>query len=286
MRNLTVKRQKAYAGSLVTMKLYVEDPLSTELTINGTPCRKLGALKNGEEKSFSIDDHSMKLFVIADTLSKDAYNEVYTIPAGTEDVYLSGKNHFNPMAGNPFRFENVTNEETLGNRKKTGKKTLVIMICAIVVGLIMGLAAGLLGGGSNEPKTFTADGFQITLTEDFSEFEEEGCIACYANEDVAIRVSKETFESYPILAECTLEDYALLILEGAELDCELSEIQGLMSCEIEQPGIGGNTTYNIFITFYKSNTAFWVVEMAIDTQDAQALRADAINWAKSIVFTD
>lgn len=286
MRNLTVKRQKAYAGSLGTMKLYVEDPLSTELTINGTPCRKLGTLKNGEEKTFSIEDHSMKLFVIADTLSKDAYNEVYTVPAGTEDIYLSGKNHFNPMAGNPFRFENVNSEETLKNRKKTGKKMLVIMICAIAVGLVLGFAFGMSGGDSNDPKTFTADGFQITLTEEFSDFEEEGCVACYASEDVVIRVSKETFASYPILAECTLEDYALLILESSELDSELSEIQGLLSCEVEQPGIDGKTMYNIFITFYKSNTAFWVVETAAQVQDAQAVRADAINWAKSIQITD
>ena len=49
MRNLTIHREKTFVGSLVKLKVYIEDTLVNELEINGIPCRKLGDLKNGEE---------------------------------------------------------------------------------------------------------------------------------------------------------------------------------------------------------------------------------------------
>ena len=54
MRNLTIKRTKSFVACLAKMKIYVEDPTSNEICINNTPCRKLGDLKNGEEKNSYI----------------------------------------------------------------------------------------------------------------------------------------------------------------------------------------------------------------------------------------
>ena len=66
MRNLTIKREKTFVGSLGTLKIYIEDPNAGDTTINDTVCRKLGDLKNGEEKTFPVEDRAAKLFVIAD----------------------------------------------------------------------------------------------------------------------------------------------------------------------------------------------------------------------------
>lgn len=49
MRNLTIKREKSFVGSLAKMKVYIEDPTSNEICINDISCRKIGDLKNGEE---------------------------------------------------------------------------------------------------------------------------------------------------------------------------------------------------------------------------------------------
>ena len=92
MRNLTIKRTKSFVGCLGKMKVYIEDPLSNEMTINNTPCRKLSVLKNGEEKTFLIDENEAKVFVIADKLSKGFCNEYYNVPAGEEDVF--GHRHY------------------------------------------------------------------------------------------------------------------------------------------------------------------------------------------------
>ena len=108
MRNLTIHRTKSFVACLATMKVYIEDPNVCDLVINGLPCRKLGTLKNGETKTFEIEDNFAKLFVIIDRFSKGYCNEFYNIPAGTEDIELSGKNEFNLTTGNAFRFDGVT----------------------------------------------------------------------------------------------------------------------------------------------------------------------------------
>ena len=45
------------------MKVYIEDNTSEEIRINDIPCRQLGTLKNGEEKTFQIGDEAAKVFV-------------------------------------------------------------------------------------------------------------------------------------------------------------------------------------------------------------------------------
>ena len=77
MRNLTIKRTKSFVGCLAKMKIYIEDPTSNEMLINNTSCRKIGDLKNGEEKTFQIGEQEAKVFVIADKLSKNYCNEYY-----------------------------------------------------------------------------------------------------------------------------------------------------------------------------------------------------------------
>jgi hypothetical protein len=55
MRNLTIKREKTFVGSLMKVHVYIEDHFNSEITINNVPCRKLGDLKNNEEKTFEIE---------------------------------------------------------------------------------------------------------------------------------------------------------------------------------------------------------------------------------------
>ena len=59
MRLLTMKRAKRYVACLVKMKVFIEDPTGDTM-INGTPCRKLGELKNGEEKALKFPNKAQK----------------------------------------------------------------------------------------------------------------------------------------------------------------------------------------------------------------------------------
>ena len=125
MRNLTIQRRKTFVASLCKLKIYIEDPMSNEITINGVTCRKLGEIKNGEEQTFIIENNAAKVFVIADKLSKNYCCEFFQLPYGDADIYLTGKNKFNILNGNAFIFDNNDNEEVLAARKKNKIKGLI-----------------------------------------------------------------------------------------------------------------------------------------------------------------
>ena len=65
------------------------------------------------------------------------------MPEGVEDIVPTGKNYLNPMADNPFRFDNNTNTEALEKRKKGKRIGTIVMVCAIVIGFIIGFCVGL-----------------------------------------------------------------------------------------------------------------------------------------------
>ena len=104
MRNLTITRRKSFVGCAMKDKVYIRDALAQELTINGVPCRKIGEIKNGETKTFQIEDGEQQVFLIADKVSKDYCNAAITIPERQEDISLSGTHKF-VFGSNPFRFD-------------------------------------------------------------------------------------------------------------------------------------------------------------------------------------
>ena len=69
------------------------------------------------------------------------------LPAGNEPITLTGKPQFNPAAGNPFRFEGITDSETLANRKKGMGWAIVLAIGASLIGVFIGkaIAQAILG---------------------------------------------------------------------------------------------------------------------------------------------
>ena len=133
MRNLTILRKKTFVACLGKMRVYIEDASSCELVINNIPCRKLGSLKNGEQKTFEIPEQAARIFVIADTLSTGFCSEVYSLPEGSEDITLAGRNKFNPARGNAFCFDNNETEEAKQNRKHGNKRGVVVLIVAAIV---------------------------------------------------------------------------------------------------------------------------------------------------------
>ena len=143
MRKLTIKRTQTFVACLAKMKVYIEDHVSSEITISDVPCRKLGDLKNGEEKTFEIGNEAARVFVIADGLSKDYCNDFYELPDGNEDIVLTGKNRFNMATGNAFRFDNNNSQAAQANRQRGKGKGVVVLIVAIIVGAIIGFVISL-----------------------------------------------------------------------------------------------------------------------------------------------
>ncbi len=287
MRNLTIKREKSFVGCLAKIEIYVEDPTSNEIRISNTPCRKIGDLKNGEEKTFQISEQEVKVFVIADKLSKNYCNEFYQLSVGQEDVFLSGKNKFNLANGNAFLFDNNANEEAQQNRKNGSKKGLLVLCAAIIVGAIVGYTgtSNLFSGSKVEPKVFSENGMSITLTNEFRQTQIQNFTNCYDSAKVAVFALKEEFALAEGFENYTLEQYGNLVLQNNSFSSsELKKIDGLTEFEYEFTNPDTKDTYKYFSFVYKSNDAFWLVQFATLTENVDEYSPKIIEWAKTISF--
>ena len=286
MRKLTVKRAKSFVACLAKIKIYIEDPSSEEIIINGTSCRKLGDLKNGEEKTFEIENAARKVFVIGDKLSKDLCCEYYQLTEGDEDVVLTGKNKLNPANGNAFIFENNQSEEVLLFRKQKKKRGIRILIACAIIGAVLGFIAGLgLFSGDAEPKTFSVDGMSITLTDDFNEIYIQGYTKVYDSSRVAVFALKESFTLFEDAENYTLAEYAALLIEINGLtNVSPSSAEGLTFFEYEFENPNTQVMYHYYSFVYKTDDAFWMIQFSTEANNASAYEEQIFNWAKSVEF--
>ncbi len=289
MRNLTIKRAKSFVGCISKMKIYIEDHTSSEMIINNTPCRKIGDLKNGEEKTFQIGEQEAKVFVIADKLSISYCNEYYQLPGGQEDIFLSGKNKFNPANGNSFRFDNNESEEIITNRKRSTRKGMIVLIISIVVGAVIGylISSGLLLSKTPEVKTFSSNGMSITLTDEFKETDIGNFTVVYDSKNVAVFALKEAFVLAEGFEDYTLEQYADLVIQANNFgSVEIKNVDGLTYFEYEFTNPETNDDYKYFSYVYKANDAFWLIQFATLTENIGQYSQQITTWANSVEFSD
>lgn len=286
MRNLTVQRRKSFVACLGKMNLYVEDPICPEITIQNVPCRKLGVLKNGEEKTFQIEESAVKIFVIADKTSKAFCCEFFQLSEGNQDVYLSGQNKFNPAAGNPFRFDHNEDPQALELRKKGTKKGAIVLVLAVILGFVIGFASSSgLFRSDPKPETFVAEGMQITLTDDFRKTEAEGQTVVYDSAKAAVFALKEAFDTIEDAKSLTLREYAELVTEANDRSPDSIQTQdGLTWFEYEFYHREKGTTYHYFAYVYKADDAFWLIQFAVYEDNVAELREEITDWAKSVSF--
>lgn len=280
MRNLTITRTKRFVACLGKMKVYIEDPMGGDTVISGVNCRKLGDLKNGETITFPIGEEAARVYVIADQMSKNYSNDYYPLEAGTEDVVLTGKNHFNPGAGNPFRFDGVTDETVLANRKKGGRMGIVILILAAIFGAIMGRSCARVV----QPQDFTVDNMTITLNSEFREADYEGFTKCYESYNMGVSVLKESFSQYPILEDYTLEEYGDAVMWANGLtDSSLTPYADFMYFTYTSTDDAGNT-FGYLATVHQSNDAFWLIQFSTMEEKYPDYESQFLQWAETVRF--
>ncbi len=293
MRNLSIKRHKSFVGCLVKTKLYIEDATASELIINSIPCRKLGEIKNGEQKTFEIGEQAARVFAIVDTLSKDYCNEYYTLEHGEDDLFLSGKHNFNPANGNAFRFDNNQSDGIAENRKKGSKKGLIVLLIAALIGLCVGVAStlpmvlGLLSDSAPQEKTFVSEGMSITLTDEFTEVEVDNYTVAYDSRDIAVLALQEAVLLADGEENYTLEEYAKLIMQNNSLDPnQLATTDGLTHFTYTATIPDTNDTYGYFTCIYEDGATFWIVQFATLEQNIDEYSQQFLEWAKSVEFAE
>ena len=284
MRKLTLKREKTFVGCAGKMKVYIEDSTGDFVFGDEIVCRKLGELKNGEEATYEIGEGAALLLVNADSLSADYCYDRYQIPEGGEDISLSGKNTFNPMLGNPFRFNGISEVER-GDKKVNTKKSLILILCAIVVGLIFGytvttVAFGIIG---MQEETFDIGKMEITLTRSFSPQAMYGYEAVFASSDVEIMVFRNAFSNAEG-SDMTTEEYARVVLAAQKVKNAENSSDGTMTSFVFTRETDGNESYTYHLYVYKTDDAFWHIFFAVKEDKADKYADDIAKWAKSVVF--
>lgn len=286
MRTITIKRTKSLIGSISKMKIYIEDQYADEIKINGTPCKKVGVIKNGGEISFLIENTATKIFVISDKISKNYCNEYYQIPEGNEDITLTGKNKFNIINGNAFIFDNNFDEGALLNRKKNNKKGILILCIAGVIGFLLGYSftSNLNYNYQNSDGVFSDNGLTITLNSEFIHTPIQGYTNCYGSEDVAVFILKEPFALFTAEID-TIEEYSSLVLENNNLpSTALKQIDGLTGFEREFTNPDTDETYKYYSYIYESDDAFWLIQFATLVSNIDEYEQSITEWAKSVSF--
>ena len=289
MRNVTIKRTKSFVGCAVKLKVYIEDPNTRELLLGHSYCRKLGELKNGEEKTFAIEDRAAKVYVIADTLSKGYCNEFYQLPEGQEDICLTGKCKFNLFAGNAFRFDNNDNPEAQENIKRTTRKGMPIIIASVIVGLVVGVlsALNLFDMDAATPKTFEDKGMRITLTEAFKRTEDDRFDLVYSSKAVAVVIMKEEFSLMEGFENNTLEQYCDLVIQNNGLTGSTVQTKnGLTGFTYTAAAQGSDQPICYYAYAYKTGDAFWLVQFGTPETNEEKLEAQFEQWAKTVTFED
>ena len=315
MRRLWITRHDAKAEKKAKMNVYIEDTDNGNAEIGGYACRLLGAVENDQVKRFNIGYESARILVLSENADVNTKPAVAQIPGGEEDVFLSGKNYREP--GNPFRFDGVEDEredleEILEEVQKEAKKPApkkvqkerkpsrgkgkLIIVIAILVGIVAGVAGGIAASSFlmedtqelAEPKTFRCQDLQIVLTEDFAETSVPGYTTCYTAGDTAVFLMREAFDAKEGFGELDLESYGAMILKNNHIPetVALDTTEGLTTFAWVITDETTGVPYYYYCGLYKSQSAFWMVQVTTEAEDAAQNIPMFRQWLKSVVVAE
>ena len=158
-------------------------------------------------------------------------------------------------------------------------KRILLVLTALV------LLVSLVACGEAQPKTFTAEGMSVTLTDAFVKRSVDGYTVCYDSKDVAVFALKESFADFQGI-ELTLEEYADLVRQSnaSRNPTAVIEKDGILTMEYSFLNEEENQTYKYLCAMYEGEDAFWVVQFACMADSYDSLSETLMTYAKSVSF--
>ena len=287
MRRLILKRRKSFVACLTRMQVYIEDKLYGDTRINDSLCSKLGTLKNGEEACFSIPEEETKVFVVADKLTRNLFNDFRTIPAGDADVYLSGAVDSSGIGANPFLFDGDGGEETRQHRKRLKKNGKIALIAGIIAALAIGIGEPLLKYHiETRPRDYFADGMTITMNRRFQEKPDYGFEGIFVTDTIVVVAQKDEFSQLEDFGDLSVQEYGELAIQVTPQasDAQLQESDGQYWFDYSNVSPEDDTEYNYLTCLYKADDAFWTVQFIAESERAERFREEFLEWAATVRF--
>lgn len=158
-------------------------------------------------------------------------------------------------------------------------KRILLVLTALV------LLVSLVACGEAQPKTFTAEGMSVTLTDGFTKRSVDGFTVAYDSKDVAVLALKESFADFQGI-ELTLKEYADLVRQSnaSRNPTAVVEKDGLYTMEYSFFNEEENETYKYLCAMYESEDAFWMVQFACKADAYDSLSDTLLTYAKSVSF--
>ena len=283
MRSLTITRRKSIIACAAKDMIYIKDENAPELTISGVPCRKLGVLKNGQSATFQIGEGEQQIFVILGKSGRNRNNISVTLPAGQEDIALSGEHKYDYVT-NLFRFDPHPFPENTAQQSKFIRKQWIIY-ASIAAGLILVgaiLRGAFSGPNKPSPKTFTQGAHSITLTTDFEQTQQDGFYTAYTSSSAAVFVVRE---DPSMIKGITLEEYAELMLIYSDMtDLEWTKKGDQLQLSYTQ-NVDGRDFYYLTVCCEGDGT-IWITHLSALAMSNQIIENDFPIWAESIQIAD
>ncbi len=163
------------------------------------------------------------------------------------------------------------------------KKTTLFLITLLLVGTLVLSSCSFLG----EPtaKTFTQNGMTITLTNRFKATTVEGYTVAFDSANIAVFALREAFTLMEGFSDYTLAQYGELVMSANQLtDVSLQNGDGLTWFEYEFENTEMNQTYHYYTYLFKTNDAFWMVQLACLVENVDTCAPLIATYAKSVTF--
>lgn len=281
MRRVYLTREKSFVGCLAKLQVYIEDHARAEIELDGIPCRCAGVLANGETIDFAASEEARHIFVICAPNAKKYCGDKIMIPAGDTDVELVGRNIYNPGLGNPFRFHGVTDEGALEGRKRENIKGIALTVAAVLIGIVFGVMISADGLFASD-KSFVSDGFEITLTTNFSDKFEDG-VYYFGSNDCSVAVYEYGYADHVTIESMNAAQFLELLKDSGHFAEEVKIVSesGLEFSEDRAESNSGEIR-SYMTVFVKGEESFFLFEFGCEVKDYSKLRSTFIKWASTI----
>ncbi len=145
MRKLTVNRRTQTVASLGKVSICIEVESNEDIKFDYTKLKKIGTLKNGESKEFTIPKETSKVYVVFSKIMPQKFHSVVWISEGTDDLELYTFSRYSPFAGNPFVIsltEEMSKKEMKRNKPEISFGTKLLYFLMIIGSVIIGYYIG------------------------------------------------------------------------------------------------------------------------------------------------
>lgn len=136
--------------------------------------------------------------------------------------------------------------------------------------------------GCVKEKKFKKEDFEITLTEEFEEKEQEKMTYFFKSDSVGVAILKEKFENLKIIEldeNSPLEDYKNIVVRKSKNSNVKKEKDFYYYSYISTIN---NVTYYYFTAMFKGKDAFWLVNFFTLKENAKKLEKEFLKYAKSV----